>query len=59
MEINDVVEEVKELMKIIFEKDGLFRGDLVPYIDFITFFCHRKGWEEHITNTNSPFMKMM
>jgi len=46
-------------MQIIFEKDDIFRGDLVPLIDFVDFFSKREGWEEHITNPNSLFMRMM
>tara|TARA_B110000285_G_C14677322_1_gene403107 strand:- start:280 stop:498 length:219 start_codon:yes stop_codon:yes gene_type:complete len=43
----------------MFKKNKSFRGDLVPYIDFIEFFRTRIGWEEHITDPNSPFMRLL
>lgn len=59
MKINDVISECQEMISRVKIKDKNFKGDLVPYIEFLSFYKERKRWEEHISNAESTFMKVL
>ena len=47
------------MIELVKNKEKNFRGDLVPYIEFISFYKGRKGWQEHISYADSTFMKVL